>query len=338
MQRTCSRCGGLLAPGATACSYCGQPVADAYPQQNYPPPTQYGAYPPTAATSDPYAAQYGTQAAPPPPPTVASGPSYGQPAYGAPPATAFGPPVQPAPFSSGPSPFQAPPQPPPKKSSAPLIGVILAIVVVLAGLGVGGYFLFGKGGSGPIATGTATPIPPLYQSNLTRDPGGWDCSATKCSFRADGYHVQAPDDFVYSTFLTKTFDDAVIQVKTIIITGKTSGNAAGMGIAFRTPQSNKLAGYGLLIYSDGTYGLVKWDTKGNPTNLIADSSSSAIHQGLNQENDLKLVVKGNTFTIFINGQQVNEATDSTYTSGYIGLVAADKGAEVIYSNLLITKP
>ena len=79
--------------------------------------------------------------------------------------------------------------------------------------------------------------------------------------------------------------------------------------------------------------------QGNPTDLIAiDTSSSAIRQGLNQENDLKLVIQGSTFTIYINGQMVNSVSDSTYTSGYIGLEAIDKGAEVIYSNMTITKP
>lgn len=336
MQRTCSRCGGLLAPGATACSYCGQPVADAYPQQNYPPSTNYGAYPPTAATSDPYAAQYGTQAAPPPPPAVASGPSYGQPAYGAPPATAFGPPVQQAPFSSGPSPFQAPPQPPPKKSSAPLIGVILAIVVVLAGLGVGGYFLLAKGGSGPIGNATSTPNPTLYQANMQSDPGGWACNST-CSFRADGYHIQIPDNSVYPSYMTKqVFDNAVIQVTGIIAKGDPTN--AEIDVIFRLQQNATLAGYLFRIFPDGTYAVARSATDGNFTTVLDTTPSSSLKKGLNQQNTFKVVFSGTQFTFFINGQQANQITDTTYTKGYIGVGAGGKNTEGIFSNLTVTRP
>lgn len=328
MQRTCSRCGGLLAPGATVCSYCGQPAADAYPQQNYPAPTQYGAYPPTAATSDPYAAQYGTQAAPPPPPTAVSGPPYGQPAYGAP--------VQPPPFGVGsqPSAFQMPPQPPPKKSSAPLIGVILAIIVVLAGLGVGGYFLFAKGGGGPTVNATATTAP-LYQSNLTSDPGGWACNST-CSFRADGYHIQIPDNSVYPSYMTRqVFDNAVIQVTGIISKGDPVN--AEIDVIFRLQQNATLAGYLFRIFPDGTYGVSRSATNGNFTTLLDTTPAPSLKKGLNQENIFKVVFTGSQFTLLINGEQVNQITDTSYTKGYIGLGAGGKNTEGIFSDLTVTK-
>ena len=336
MQRTCSRCGGLLAPGATVCSYCGQPAADAYPQQNYPAPTQYGSYAPAAGATDPYAAQYGTQAAPPPPATVVSGPSYGQPAYGAPPATAFGPPVQPPPFGVGsqPPPFQAP-QPPQKKSSAPLIGVIVAIVVVLAGLGVGGYFLFGKGGGGTTVNPTAT-VGPLYHTTMTSDPGGWACNST-CTFRADGYHIQIPDNSVYPSYMTKqVFDNATIEVTGIIAKGDT--NNAELDVIFRLQQNATLAGYLFRIFADGTYGVSRSATDGNFTTLLDSTPASALKKGLNQMNTFKVVFTGSQFTLFINGQQVNQMTDTSYTKGYIGVGAGGKNTEGIFSNLTVTKP
>lgn len=383
MQQTCSQCGGLLAPGAQNCTYCGKPVASAYPQQNvsqnpygsyqqgnagasnaYPPPyTQYatqGTYSTQAAPSAPQPSVYNQPAYGAPSQPYGSAPqsgydappqSYGgsapQPVYSAPPQPysaasqpAFG--ASPQPFGSVSQPPIIPSQPPAqRRSSGALIGVILAIIVVLAGLGIGGYFLFLKqGGSTTTTSGTPTPIPPLYQANLTKDPGNWDCSDAKCSFRADGYHIQALDNYVYTAYLTKVFADTTIEVKAIMTQGVvTSGtNTSAMGIAFRVPQSNKLSGYGFLVYADGTYDLVKWDDKGNSSHLVDLSESTAIHKGLNQENDLKLVIQGTSFMLFINGQQLTQTTDSTYTSGYIGLNASTKGTEVIYSNLLVTKP
>lgn len=229
-----------------------------------------------------------------------------------------------------------------------VIGIILAIVIVLGGLGVAGFVVFGKPGSnlGGQATKapTVTPIPPLYQDGLTNKDkhGNWDCSDQdlRCSFRADGYHLQTPDNLVSNAYLTQVFSDTQIEVKGIFSSGATSGNdTAALGIAFRVPQSNKVEGYNLLVFADGTYQLVKFDKDGNGTNLLDNTSSSAIHAGLNQENDLKLVVIGTMFTIYINGQEVNTATDATYASGgYIGLSVVDKGAEIIYSDLLVTKP
>jgi hypothetical protein len=245
--------------------------------------------------------------------------------------------VQTPPFGVGsqPSAFQMPPQPPPKKSSAPLIGVILAIVVVLAGLGVGGYFLFAKGGGGGPVNPTAT-VGPLYQSNLTADPGGWACNST-CSFRADGYHIQIPDNSVYPSYMTRqVFDNAVIQVTGIIAKGDPTN--AEIDVIFRLQQDHTLAGYLFRIFPDGTYGVSRSATDGNFTTLLDTTPAASLKKGLNQENTFKVVFTGSQFTFFINGEQVNQITDTSYTKGYIGLGAGGKNTEGIFSNLTVTKP
>jgi hypothetical protein len=316
MQQTCSRCGGLLVPGASTCNYCGAPVSSSYPQ----PGTEYGPYSQGSQPTDPYAAQYTQPTASP------SAPSFGPPSQ----PSSFGPPPQQATFS--------PPAPARKKSPVPLIGVILAIIIVLAGLGVGGYVLFK--GTGTTTTGTPTPtptpVPPLYQANLTSNPGGWDCPGNACSFRSDGYHILSPDNTYDSLLTTQTFDKLVIQVKGIIAQGDPQN--AGLAVEFHVPQNAVAAGYGFFLYDDGSYTLVKWDTNGNPTTVIANFKSPAIHSGLNQENDLKLVINGTQFTFYVNGQQVTQGSDSTYPSGYIGLAASGKNTEAIFSDLIVTSP
>jgi len=354
MQQTCSRCGGLLTPGASVCAYCGTPVPSAAPQQNTPlygapydnmqtfpvPGTQYGNYAQTETTPDPYAAQYGQPGAPPPPPPTGAPAGYGQPTYGPssqPPQ--FGAPVEPPAFSPTP---QAPAR---KKSPALLISAIVLAVVLLAGIGTGAFFLFKKNANGGATTTNSattttnvTPTPaPLYQASLTSDPGGWSCSnSNTCSFRSDGYHIQASQNSVYDSLLTgQTFDNAVVEVKGIIAQGDAKN--AGMGIEFHVPQSNKLEGYGFFTYTDGSYSLIKWDAQGNATMLIDSVTSSAIHGGLQQENDLKVAISGSQFTFSVNNQKISQFTDSTYANGYVGLAASGQGAEAIFSNLVVTK-
>ncbi len=334
MQQTCRVCNNFIPPGAATCSVCGTPVGSApYSQQSFPPPpgTSYGPYntQPSSTTSDPYAAQYSQPALPTPPPA----PAFGSSSFSAPPA---------APFGTAPQQPFTPQQPlPPRKPIGAIIGIVLAIVIILGGLGVGAFFLLSKGGTANTPTPTAvvspTAIPSLYQSSLTTQTSGWDCGDATCSFNPDGYHITAPDDFVYTSFLTKQqFTDMVIQVNGIISQGDPAN--AGLAIAFRTPPSNTQAGYAFLLYGDGTYALVRWDDQGKATDIIKEQTSPNIHQGLGQQNTFKIAIKGSEFTIFANDQQIAQAADSTYTKGYIGLGATGKGTQSIFSDLLITNP
>ncbi|HEY7124005.1 MAG TPA: family 16 glycoside hydrolase [Ktedonobacterales bacterium] len=324
MQQTCRVCNNFIPVGATTCSYCGTPVnSTPYGRQNFPAPpgTSYGPYTQTSSTSsDPYAAQYSQPALPTPPPAPAFGPSN---------------------FATPQQPFMPQKPLPPRKPVGAIIGIILAVVIVLGGLGAGAFFLLRKGGSANTPTSTAavspTAIPSLYQSSLTTQTSGWDCGTATCSFNPDGYHISTPDDFVYTSFLTKQqFTDMVIQVNGIISQGDPTN--AGLAIAFRTPPSNTQAGYAFLLYGDGTYALVRWDSQGKASDIIQEQTSPNIHQGLQQQNTFKIVIKGSEFTIFANDQKIAQAADSTYAKGYIGLGATGKGTLAIFSDLLVTNP
>lgn len=325
MQQTCRVCNNFIQPGATACGFCGTPVNSApYGQQSFPPApgTSYGPYTQTSSTtSDPYAAQYSQPALPTTPPAPAFSPS----SFGTPPQQPF-----------------MPQQPlPPRRPTGAIIGIIVAVVIVLGGLGTGAFFLLRNGSTSNTPTPTAalspTAIPSLYQSSLTTQTSGWDCGDATCSFNPDGYHITAPDDFVYTSFLTKQqFTDMVIQVNGIISQGDPAN--AGLAITFRTPPSNTQAGYAFLLYGDGTYGLVRWDTQGKASDIIQQQTSPIIHRGLQQQNTFKIVIKGSEFTIFANDQQIAQAADSTYAKGYIGLGATGKGTQTIFSDLLVTNP
>lgn len=359
MQQPCSRCGNGIAPGASICGFCGAPVATAYPPQSgYPGSREYGGYPQSAPTVvNPYAGPYNpagqsapsfpygqtTYGAPSLPseqvPYGAPSSPYGQTTYGAPPGAFYGAPPQ-SPFGAPGQPFivGAPPQPPPRKTSPLLwIGIIVIVVLVLGG---GAYILFGSGKGSPLgAAPTATSIPPLYQANLTSDPGGWNCSNTSCAFQNDGYHIQAPDGALYESVLTsQSFNDLVIQVNVAFVQGDPTD--AGLGITFRLQDNDGQNGYFFAISDDGRYLLDRLDT-GIPSGLLDVNRSNTIKTGLGVQNTFKIAINGAQFTVSVNGQQLAQVSDSSYSGGYIGL--ADFGTDVtateaVFSNLIVTRP
>lgn len=172
---------------------------------------------------------------------------------------------------------------------------------------------------------------------MTKQTNDWDCGDATCTFNPDGYHVTAPDDFVYKSILTKqSFTDTIIEVKGIISQGDPTNG--GLAIAFRTPQGNTQAGYAFLLFADGTYAVVRWNDQGKATEIAPDRTNGSIHKGLGQQNTFKIIIKGSEFTFFINDQQLTQLADSTYTQGYLALGATGKGTVAIFSDLSVTKP
>lgn len=60
------------------------------------------------------------------------------------------------------------------------------------------------------------------------------------------------------------------------------------------------------------------------------------HTGHGAQNTFKVFTNGNDFTFFVNGKRVGEARDNSLSSGEIGMIVNQQGAEVAYSNLILT--
>jgi hypothetical protein len=54
-------------------------------------------------------------------------------------------------------------------------------------------------------------------------------------------------------------------------------------------------------------------------------------------NVVKVVENGSSFTFYVNGQQVGTAKDSSLKPGSVGMLVNQKGTEVAFSNMLITR-
>jgi hypothetical protein len=90
------------------------------------------------------------------------------------------------------------------------------------------------------------------------------------------------------------------------------------GLMFRVPADSQ-AGRGYLfgITCDGRYGLRRWDGR-TMHFLINWTGDDAIKEGSNVVNKLGVMARGSNLALYINGQKVNEVTDSNYLEGKFG--------------------
>ena len=74
---------------------------------------------------------------------------------------------------------------------------------------------------------------------------------------------------------------------------------------------------------------------GTLTLLVHLTADSSIQTGANASNDLQVVALGPQFTFFVNGTQVGQSSDSTFTAGEWGIDNNSTNGEVIYTNVLV---
>lgn len=115
------------------------------------------------------------------------------------------------------------------------------------------------------------------------------------------------------------------------VTGRfeTCSGSDHWGIFARVPgKSPADRGYLVGISCDGKYRIAEWDgstqPKGTWTTHVWWTADNAILSGANQTNRIGLLAEGDKLTLYINGVRLNQVTDSTFSSGHIGLfVGAD---------------
>jgi Domain of Unknown Function (DUF1080) len=85
------------------------------------------------------------------------------------------------------------------------------------------------------------------------------------------------------------------------------------GLVFRVPDYSSGYGYYLTITCDGTYSVLKWDSNGTST-LVNAATSDKIKAGSNQTNRIGVMVNGSDYTLYFNGEKIQEFKDSAFGS------------------------
>jgi hypothetical protein len=175
------------------------------------------------------------------------------------------------------------------------------------------------------ATATVFPGTTLYQSSLKGAAGGW-VNDSHCLAKSDGYHITG----AYLCYAPVTQQGNV----DITVTAKQLSGPASLlyGIVFRDSGSNY---YLFAIDANGKWTFAKLHNT-TTTYLIQPTVSTAIKGTLNQTNVLEIRAVGSHFSLFVNGIQVGQASDSAYSAGLIGLTS-EGGVEIVYVNIRIAK-
>jgi hypothetical protein len=98
--------------------------------------------------------------------------------------------------------------------------------------------------------------------------------------------------------------------------------------------------YGV-ISSDGYYVIYKKTTEGSEQLAMGgEQFSDKILTGA-ATNHVRFDCVGSTLTLYVNGTQIDQQTDSSYKDGNVGLIAGtytEKGTDILFDNFFVYKP
>jgi len=158
-------------------------------------------------------------------------------------------------------------------------------------------------------------------------------SSTTIDFElgSDGFVQWYTDDpYYYNSHPWIIYNDNIngtntFQIECKKISGDTD-NAYGM--LFGAPNSVNDQFYYLAITTDGTYRVVKKIGE-TYTTIKAKTASDKLDTGYNKLNTLKVTRSVTTYTVYLNGDNVYDFTDSSITGDRVGFIVSvgPQGAE-----------
>jgi hypothetical protein len=242
----------------------------------------------------------------------------------------------------------------------------LLLIVILAELSSFGYRVYKKNEANQRATATtqaalhttatsaaqatasATAI--LFNDPLTTNRNGWSEARGSAFFQNGQYHLHNtdPNKTLNSYYEGRIFGDSKVQV-TVTFYSSSAPNVAApyaSGLVLRADPTAPGNKYAFFITPNGTYNFALHDDNGFYNNGWTDltltpfASSSAIHIGKGATNTLTVIARGNTFTLLINGQQIESVSDeyAPFPAGWIGVMVEGADMEAGFSNLLVYGP
>ena len=197
----------------------------------------------------------------------------------------------------------------------------------------------------PILTVTANPISStskvLFSDDFSDTGSGWD-RVDQADFYTDYYEnayriiVNSDMSDSWANPDDNVFGDVIVEVDATKNAGPDDND---FGLICRYQGAEQFY-YGV-ISSDGYFGITK--VTSSSSDLIGRDSlefSDAINQGL-ATNHIRFDCTGNVLTLYVNGQQVDQQTDSDYSTGNVGLIAGTydtAGTDILFDNFFVYQP
>lgn len=190
------------------------------------------------------------------------------------------------------------------------------------------------------SSATPTPANVLLNENFSDNTTGWEVgqyNEGEVGYKDGAYAVisTAASSAMWGVS-PSSYNNTVIDLDTTQVSAPTNNNN-DYGVMCRVQDSGD--GYALLISGDGFYG-IQLASAGSFTNLVEWTSSDLINKG-NATNHIRVICDGNTLTLYVNGKKLAETTDSTFSSGKIGLSATtyeSDPTEIHFDNLIVSEP
>jgi len=170
----------------------------------------------------------------------------------------------------------------------------------------------------------------------------WSVSESDASKRwieAGEYHVQfkltEAKQYSYYNDDQGPFNAFQLEVDVRHISGESNLTAAG--IVFRLEDWDNY--YGFRISPAGTYYI--WKAVGGTwTTLVDWTASTAINEDV-ARNHLTVVADGTTLIFLINGQEVDQIVDNSFSSGYIGIYSrtydGSTNVHLTFDDIIVTE-
>lgn len=164
---------------------------------------------------------------------------------------------------------------------------------------------------------------PAWTYDFGGDSSPWDFESTQATFKtANGYlnltaraNANWHNWWVSSPLLQNAYVETTIQMSTC-------SGADRFGLAVRSSSDGQQF-YFIGITCDGRWGLFRMAEDVDINTIIGYREAEPLSAGLTEPHRIGIWMKGNDFSLFINGVEVGTATDSTLTdTGYTGFLIA----------------
>jgi hypothetical protein len=194
----------------------------------------------------------------------------------------------------------------------------------------------------PGAAGGCTPDEGnLFQDNFSDESCGWEDIFNDETGISDydqgGFRLRVDQEqFDYWANPNVSFSDVVIEVDARKIGGPDDND---FGVICRYVDNQNF--YFFIVASDGFYAIGK-SVSGDYTYIGSDfmEPTDAVLGG-DASNHLRADCAGSTLRLYANGNLLKEVTDSTFTSGDVGLIAGTfdtPGTDILFDNFVVRAP
>lgn len=267
---------------------------------------------------------------------------------------------------SGGEAFNAPHQPTSLKKKLLLASTLIVVALVMFGSGLflllrphnnqQADLMTGPQGPNPAATTEAIATATAEANTILEDPltdhiHNWplaNAGALQYKFEKGAYHVivNDKDHSALPLLPGETFNKPVgytVTMQEVRGDDTSPYNWFGIVMRFNLNQKNGVQTFYCFDYepANGIYQFRMYNNGfGANTSAWSDiwhaPKGKEYHTGHGAQNMIKVFANGNDFTFYVNGKRVGEARDNSLSSGEIGMIVNQLGAEVAYSNLILT--